>query len=154
MHLRTEEVTLAEVLKSGGYNTAHFGKWHLKGISKEYPNQPGPNEQGFDYSYWTDLNAQPSHRNPVNFMRDNKSVGKLTGYACQLVVEDAIRWLDTKWDKTSPFYLNVWFHEPHQKVAAPANLKRRHQYNQDYYGCIENMDRALAGCWKKSTPWN
>src|SRR5262249_8554311 len=31
--LRTQEVTLAQVLKPAGYATAHFGKWHLNGVS-------------------------------------------------------------------------------------------------------------------------
>ena len=47
--LRLEEVTLAEQLKSAGYTTGHFGKWHLN-FSKAYqPGRPGdPGSQGFD----------------------------------------------------------------------------------------------------------
>ena len=29
MHLRAEEVTVAELVKQAGYHTGHFGKWHL-----------------------------------------------------------------------------------------------------------------------------
>ena len=41
--MRSEEVTIAEVLKGGGYATGCFGKWHL---GEHYPNHP--NGQGFD----------------------------------------------------------------------------------------------------------
>ena len=41
-----QEVTLAELVKSVGYNTAHLGKWHLGvGESLQYL----PTTQGFDY---------------------------------------------------------------------------------------------------------
>ncbi len=41
----TSEVTIAEVLKTRGYHTLHFGKWHLGGKAGSRPEQ-----QGFDES--------------------------------------------------------------------------------------------------------
>ena len=41
-----DEITLAEIFKSAGYNTGAFGKWHL-GDYGEYL----PTNQGFDYFY-------------------------------------------------------------------------------------------------------
>lgn len=41
--LAAEEVTIAEVLKEAGYNTAHVGKWHQGDIEQSYPHN-----QGFD----------------------------------------------------------------------------------------------------------
>ncbi|MBD3289990.1 sulfatase-like hydrolase/transferase [candidate division KSB1 bacterium] len=141
MHLRDEEVTIAEMLKQADYQTAHFGKWHL---TSEGTDQPLPNDQGYDYSFFTFNNAVPSHHNPVNFMRNGDPVGELSGYSCQLVVDEAIQWLSSSRDAAKPFYINVWFNEPHVKLAAPPELTERHQYNQKYYGAIENMDRAVG----------
>ena len=43
-HLRREESTLAEVLKSQGYATGHFGKWHLGTLLPDYSGKgPGRN---------------------------------------------------------------------------------------------------------------
>ncbi len=62
MHLKSEEVTIAEMLKQKNYATGHFGKWHL--TSDNMP-QPEPMDQGFDYAFWTHNNAVPSHKNPT-----------------------------------------------------------------------------------------
>ncbi len=43
--LQAEEVTIAEVLKGAGYNTAHVGKWHQGDIEESYPHN-----QGFDFA--------------------------------------------------------------------------------------------------------
>ncbi len=140
-HLRDAEITIAEMLKEHNYATAHFGKWHL--TSQNMP-QPEPLDQGFDYAFWTHNNASPSHENPTNFIRNRDATGVINGYSCHIVVSEAKKWLETMPMKDQPFYLNLWFHEPHAKVAAPDSLKARHKRNQAYYGCIENMDYAVG----------
>ena len=146
MHLRTEETTLAELLKAAGYRTCHVGKWHLGYNLEDGTGGPTPADHGFDHWMATGNNAVPSHHNPRNFVRDGKVLGKQEGYSCQLVVDEAIAWLDQTHDSTEPFYLNVWFHEPHQPVAAPEELSSRHSDTDlpDYYGSIENMDSAVG----------
>ena len=138
MHLRDSEVTIAEVLKQADYATGHFGKWHL---SSGRPDQPYPNDQGFDYSFYALNNSVPSHHNPTNFFRNGEPQGEIEGYSCDIVVTEALQWLDK--NKQEPFFLNVWFNEPHFPMAAPEELKKRHAINPEYYGCIENMDIAI-----------
>lgn len=50
-----EAVTLADVLKERGYNTAHVGKWHLgygeKPLDYTKSMSPGPLDLGFDYHF-------------------------------------------------------------------------------------------------------
>ena len=53
MALRNQEMTVAQAVKRAGYATAHFGKWHLNGVSG--PGKPiaaadphGPGKFGFD----------------------------------------------------------------------------------------------------------
>jgi arylsulfatase A len=151
-HLLLREVTLAEVLKAAGYATAHVGKWHL-GLPTADRDKPTPDKHGFDYWFATWNNAEPSHHNPGNFIRNGKPVGKLEGYSCQLVADEAIDWLDNHRAQDKPFFLNVWFHEPHAPIAAPTDIVAEYGKPKDnaavYSGTIDNTDRAIARLLKK-----
>lgn len=145
-HLLLREVTLAEVLKKAGYSTAHIGKWHL-GLPTEQYDKPTPDQHGFDYWFATWNNAEPSHHNPENFIRNGEPVGKLEGYSCQLVADEAITWLENERDEEKPFFLNIWFHEPHMKIAAPDEIVSEYGDLKDkaavYSGTIDNTDKAV-----------
>lgn len=155
-HLRSEETTLAEILKEAGYDTAHVGKWHL-GLPSDERDKPDPGDHGFDHWFATANNAAPSHRNPENFVRNGEEVGKIEGYSCQIVVDEAIAWLDQREEEATPFFLNVWFHEPHAPIAAPAEIVSiygpapgegekagRNPRSRVYSGTIDNTDRAIG----------
>jgi arylsulfatase A len=147
MHLLPSEVTLSEVLRGEGYVTAHFGKWHL-GTSANNREYLTPADHGFDYWFGPVNGAQPSHKDPVNFLRNGKPVGPMKGYSCQLVVDEAIDWLDKKRDAGEPFFLNLWFNEPHAVIAAPDEIVSRYGALNDqaaiYNGTIDNTDRAIG----------
>ena len=100
MHLLESETTLAEVLRDQGYATAHFGKWHL-GMPNNHRDTPTPNEHGFEYWFGLVNGAHPNHKDPVNFLRNGKAVGPMKGYSCQIVVDEAIAWLDPSTGSTS-----------------------------------------------------
>ena len=151
-HLLKREITLAEILKNAGYATAHVGKWHL-GLPTKERAKPTPQSHGFDYWFATWNNAEPSHKNPKNFIRNGEPVGVIEGYACQIVVDEAIRWLDQYRHPKTPFFLNVWFHEPHAPIAAPDEIVGSYGKLTDkaavYSATIENTDRAVARLLKK-----
>jgi arylsulfatase A len=146
-HLLKREITLAEILKDAGYATAHVGKWHL-GLPTKDRNKPTPDEHGFDHWFATWNNAEPSHKNPANFIRNGTPVGEIKGYSCQIVVDEAIDWLQKHRDPRAPFFLNVWFHEPHSRIAAPDDIVRQYGTLTDkaavYSATIDNTDRAIA----------
>lgn len=145
-HLLEREVTIAEILKKAGYSTAHVGKWHL-GLPTSKHDKPTPTDHGFDHWFATWNNAEPSHHNPETFIRNGEPVGKLEGYSCQLVVDEAIDWLENRGDNEAPFFLNVWFHEPHAPIAAPDKIVGDYGKLKDkaaiYSGTIDNTDRAI-----------
>jgi arylsulfatase len=51
--LVAEEVTIAELLKEGGYDTAMWGKWHVGDVYDEHL----PHNQGFDYAQYSPYNG-------------------------------------------------------------------------------------------------
>jgi len=147
MHLLPSETTLAEVLKENGYATAHFGKWHL-GMPTNKRKNPTPSEHGFDYWFGLVNGAHPNHKDPTNFLRNGKPVGPMKGYSCQIVVEEALTWLEEKRDLDSPFFLNLWFNEPHAVIAAPDEIVSQYGALDDqaaiYSGTVDNTDRAIG----------
>ncbi len=150
MHLKSEEVTIAELLNEQGYHTGHFGKWHLSTLLD--PSQASPLQQGFDYSLGTDNNASPNHLNPTNFVRNGVEVGEMQGYSCQVVVDEAISWMERINAAENPFFACVWYHEPHSPIASPPALVKKYQKmypelskkEATYYANVENVDIATG----------
>lgn len=149
MHLRNEELTIAEHLKNKGYQTVHLGKWHLGCLPQDTVyNHPQPHDQGFDYSLGTQSNARPSHFNPTNFVRNGERLSMQAGYSCQILANEAVDWWETKYNPDKPFFMYFAFHEPHAKVAAPKKIVEKYSAYGNaatYMACIENMDSAV-GC--------
>ena len=147
MHLLKREVTIAEVLQQAGYGTAHFGKWHV-GMTSGKRKKPSLQDHGFDYWFGLSNGANPTHRNPTNFMRNGKRVGPMKGYSCQIVVSDAINWLETKANPDEPFFMNIWFNEPHATLAAPVEITSIYGDPKDeaaiYSATVDNTDRAIG----------
>lgn len=69
--LPIEEVTLAEMLKTQGYQTAMFGKWHLGHLPEFLPSQHGF-DQWFGIPYSNDMD------------RDRKAIGAISSSALSL----------------------------------------------------------------------
>jgi len=105
-------------------------------------SEPTPGDHGFDHWFSTQNNAMPSHHNPRNFLRNGESCGPMEGYSSSLIVEEAIRFLDTVGD--DPFALFVWFHTPHEPVATAAEFMSMYPTgNEDqaiYFGNVTQMD--------------
>ena len=154
MHLRSDEVTIAGILQEHGYQTSLFGKWHLGCLNQESGfNHPLPCELGFDYYFATEHNAEPSHINPENFVRNGVEVGKIDGSSAQILADEAIMWIDNHKVNRRPFFMYVAFHEPHastQNAAPPDLVKNYNKYvgfserDFNYLANVENLDSACG----------
>lgn len=150
IYLQPNEVTIAHLLREAGYRTCHAGKWHLN--SKFNGSEPTPGEAGFEHWLCTQNNAAPNHLDPTNFIRNRQRAGRLKGPSSHVVVEEAVRWLDGV-KEGEPFFLNVWFHEPHEPVAAEDGFLALYPDEADadrrqYYACVSQMDAAVGKLMK------
>ncbi len=105
--LHGSEITIPELLKTRGYQTAIFGKWHLNGADWENPeNWTGwtgsfPNQQGFDYvivtkedPHFTRLLKVNTQKHPGDFFRvDGTPLGPIKGYTRDIIADSAIQFL-------------------------------------------------------------
>lgn len=92
---------LPRILKTAGYRTGHFGKWHL--TSESVPDAPPPTVYGFD------------EYQVFNYSRSNAKYHD--------AADDAVAFIRAH--KNQPFYVNVWLHEshlPHVPTAASLSL--------------------------------
>jgi N-acetylgalactosamine-6-sulfatase len=100
--LDPQATTLPRLLKTAGYSTAHFGKWHLG--SGE--GAPPPEDYGFDVSKTVNSNG-PQLGDEA---KDPYFRAKSTG----LIVDETIQFI--REHKDAPFYVNVWTLLPHAKL--------------------------------------
>jgi arylsulfatase A len=167
LHLKASEITLPQLLRKNGYQTAHFGKWHLshyENKGKEHPNHvfggekatpPQPTMDAYGYDYWfaTGNVARPSHRDPENFFRNGKAVGPLKGFSAQIIAEDVDNWLKKHRAADKPFLLTVWLHEPHGPISSDPQFMARYGDHADtklkqYLGNITQIDEAVGAIVK------
>ncbi len=145
MHLPAGELTIARHLQNAGYSTSIVGKWHLTGRLGG-GEQPGPEEHGFDHHFVTPANLA-NMLDPGEFLSQGVPVST-EGYACDVVADEAIRWLTEDRPRDQPFFQCVWFHEPHEPLSAPADLLELYSEAPGtkpiYYAAVSNLDRAVG----------
>lgn len=166
-YLRGSEVTLPQLLRKNGYQTAHFGKWHLSNFTEEMadaksqpqifknfgfgtdPAQPTMNDYGYDYWLATGNVARPSHKNPDNFFLNGTALGLKEGFSAQIVATELIKWLRERRNKEQPFFITLWFHEPHGPIESdPKFIERYRQVKdpsfQQYLANVTQIDEAVG----------
>ena len=159
-----EEVTIAEVLKSAGYQTGFLGKWHCC-WDKEY----FPQYQGFDiniggngmgnpgnYFYPYDGKWRMTKNDPwINW--NTLPDGKPGEYLTDRLTDEAEKFLESHKDK--PFYLNLSHYAVHTPIQAKEEItikfdaKEKDEIkghtNAKYAAMIKSVDESLGRVLKK-----
>ena len=109
----SSEVTYPKLLRQAGYQTALFGKWHLR-------SPPS----GFDY--WSVLPGQGDYYNP-DFIEMGKKVKK-QGYVTDIITDEFLKWMKSR-DKEKPFCILLHNKAPHRNWMP--DLKHLSMYEDD-----------------------
>lgn len=115
--LRPEEISIAHVLRKAGYHCGHFGKWHVGAVKAASPVNPGA--MGFhewlSHDNFFELNPSLS--------RNGGPPGVFKGEGSEIIVREAIRFIDDVRTSGKPFLAVVWFGSPHEPYSGlPADL--------------------------------
>ena len=160
--LTLSATTLAQVLKSAGYQTGIFGKWHLGDEAEYQPDRRGFDEVfihgagGIGQTYEGSCGDAPgnSYFNPA--ILHNGRFEKTEGYCTDVFFRQALKWIESAKGQ-APFFAYIATNAPHgpldakpedearytEKVASWPGSQGKPASNQDlakFYGMIANID--------------
>jgi uncharacterized sulfatase len=142
--LPLKEVTIAEVLKSAGYKTASFGKWHLSIAKKPPKSLPyNPDKQGFDEYF-------------VTYKPSSKHDPESDAHNVEIITEKSIEFL--RKNKDNPFFLYVTHNTIHTPIMGKKKLVEKYknkpgvdlpQNNPIVAAMIEELDESVGSLLAK-----
>ena len=146
--LRLQEKTLPQALKSAGYVTGHFGKWHLNGlrgpgvpIFADDPYSPG----AFGFDEWVSVT---NFYDTDPLMSRNGEFEEFTGYSSEIGVDEAVNFLDKHRGSGKPMFSVIWYGTPHSPFRASdadrAPFAHLDAESADHHGELVAMDRSIG----------
>lgn len=162
--LSDNAVTIAQVLKSAGYNTGMVGKWHvsetpLKEDQREWlahqrdysdyiaPSQY-PTAKGFDYYYGV-LYGVVNYFDPFSLVYGDKPVKEVPSnyYITDALSDSAVAYVNRNAKLDKPFFLYLAHTAPHWPLhALPEDIDK---YKDRYKGGWESIREERYGRIKK-----
>jgi arylsulfatase A-like enzyme len=146
--LRLQEKTLPQALKSAGYVTGHFGKWHLNGlrgpgvpIFADDPYSPG----AFGFDEWVSVT---NFYDTDPLMSRNGEFEEFTGDSSEIGVDEAVNFLDKHRGSGKPMFSVIWYGTPHSPFRASdadrAPFAHLDAESADHHGELVAMDRSIG----------
>ncbi|MCX6858567.1 MAG: sulfatase-like hydrolase/transferase [Verrucomicrobia bacterium] len=132
-----EEFTIAEALKSAGYATGCFGKWH------NGSNHPSTARgQGFDEFFGFSGGFFPNYFDPD--LEHDGVTAQRKGFITDVLADAAMSFIET--NKSRSFFCYVPFNACHSPMQAPADLFAKYgqrgfkAMDAAIYAMVENLD--------------
>jgi len=117
--LAANTLTIAEALKTAGYNTAAVGKWHLAPETEE-GKRSWPLQRGFD-QFWGMIAGASVYWESRHLMDGNKPLPAppKEQYLTDLWADHAANFVTDLSKEKKPFFLYTAFNAPHWPIQAP-----------------------------------
>lgn len=169
--LERERMTLnatimPQVLKTAGYTSGIFGKWHLGDEEPYQPNKRGFDEAfihgagGIGQAYPCSCADAPDNKYLDPVIRHNGSFVKTHGFCTDVFFSAALGWIKQQKDSGKPFFVYLTPNAPHGPYIAPEKNAKRFTdlgFGKDqagFYGMIENIDENMGRLAEKLKEWN
>ena len=117
--LTLEATILPQVLKTAGYTSGIFGKWHLGDEDPYQPHKRGFDEAfihgagGIGQAYNCSCADAPGNKYFDPVIRHNGSFVKTSGYCTDIFFTAALGWIKAVKDKDAPFFAYITTNAPH-----------------------------------------
>ncbi len=163
LYLPDEELCMAEIFKSEGYNTAYLGKWHLDGHGR-FNNVIPERRQGFDY--WKALECSHEYNNMPYYDNSSPEMKYWEGYSPFAISNEAEKYMEAHASDKEPFLLFISVASPHfphhtapekyknlypeSEIIIPPNVPEELHQNvrkelNGYYAHCTATDEAIGG---------
>jgi arylsulfatase len=161
--------TLPEALRTAGYATGIFGKWHLgdeepyqphnRGFQEVFIHGAGGIGQAYDCSC---ADAPPNRENVYfdNVIRHNGRFVRTRGFCTDVFFQAALGWIQQAKDAGKPFFAYITPNAPHGPMIAPDKYKQPFlkagfdKNTAGRYGMIANIDDNMGVLLRKLDDWN
>jgi arylsulfatase len=149
-YLNTRVVSVATLLRDGGYHTYMAGKWHLGEKREQWPA-----ERGFERdlsllqgagSHWSDMLGLLPSEPKLTYTRNGKMVKELPKgyYSSKDLTDFIITSIDENGRDDKPFFAYLAYQAPHGPLAVPNEWRDKYKGRYDKgYDTIraERLDR-------------
>lgn len=164
MSLKT--YTLPQMLKSVGYTTGIFGKWHLGDEEAYRPESRGFDEVythgggGIGQTYPGSCGDAPGNTNIDPAIWHNGKWEKTSGYCTDLFFDQAAKWIDGKRSADQPFFAYISLNAAHSPYVLPKEYYEHYlgkpgvdETIAKFFGMIENIDTNFGRLMKQIDDW-
>lgn len=157
--------TLAQVLKSAGYTTGIFGKWHLGDERDRWPDKRGFDEMfihgcgGIGQTYPGSCGDVPGNRYFDPTINHNGRFEKTTGYCTDVFFGRATKWIESVKGKGKPFFCYIPTNAPHAPLDVRPEDEARYKDKVKqpnvarFFGMVANIDDNVGRLLDRLKEW-